>query len=120
MLPPYDLWKQSTSLPGLGSGSREWQDLDQAYKAFSESQNDVNKRKRLENALDAFDQAKKKKYAAVNSTLSPSEAEKKSDRDRLGAITALRRYLKNWTREYTAADLAALGEIKRAQRQALR
>ncbi|MFM7633366.1 MAG: hypothetical protein ACKO65_08445 [Betaproteobacteria bacterium] len=120
MLPPYDLWKQSTSLPGLGSGSREWQDLDQAYKAFSESQNDVNKRKRLENALDAFDQAKKKKYATVNSTLSPSEAEKKSDRDRLGAITALRRYLKNWTREYTAADLSALGEIKRAQRQALR
>jgi len=120
MLPPYELWKQSTSLPGLGSGSREWQDLDQAYKAFSESQNDVNKRKHLENALDAFDQAKKKKYAVINSTLSPSEAEKKSDRDRLGAITALRRYLKNWTREYTAADLAALGEIRRAQRQALR
>ena len=120
MLPPYELWKQSTSLPGLGSGSREWQDLDLAYKAFSESQNDINKRKHLENALDAFDQAKKKKYASVNGRLSPSEAEKKSHRDRLGAVTALRQYLKNWTREYTAADLAALSEIKRAQRQALR
>ena len=61
MLPSYDLWKQSTSMASIGSGSREWQALDKAYKDFSESQNDQNMRKHLENMLDAFDEAKKKK-----------------------------------------------------------
>lgn len=120
MLPPYDLWKQSTSVSGFGSGSKEWQALDKAYKDFSESQNDQNMRKHLENMLDAFDEAKKKKYANINIALTPGEAEKKSDRDKLGAITALRRYLKNWTKEYTAEDLIGLREVKLAQNQALR
>ena len=120
MLPSYDLWKQSTSMASIGSGSREWQALDKAYKDFSESQNDQNMRKHLENMLDAFDEAKKKKYASINNALTPGEAEKKSDRDQLGAITALRRYLKNWTKEYTAEDLVGLREVKLAQSQALR
>ena len=120
MLPSYDLWKQSTSMASIGSGSREWQALDKAYKDFSESQNDQNMRKHLENMLDAFDEAKKKKYASINNALTPGEAEKKSDRDQLGAITALRRYLKNWTKEYTAEDLVGLREVKLAQNQALR
>jgi hypothetical protein len=120
MLPPYELWKQSTSVSGFGSGSKEWQDLDKAYKDYSESQGDYNKRKHLENMLDAFDVAKKKKYESINLKLSPSEAEKKSDRDRLGAITSLRRYLKNWQREYDREDLVALQEIKRGQNTAVR
>lgn len=120
MLPPYELWKQSTSVSGFGSGSREWQDLDKAYKDYSESQGDYNKRKHLENMLDAFDAAKKNKYASNNLKLSPSEAEKKSNRDRLGAITALRRYLKNWKREFDKEDLVALQEIKRGQTTAVR
>jgi hypothetical protein len=120
MLPPYELWKQSTSVSGFGSGSKEWQDLDKAYKDYSESQGDYNKRKHLENMLDAFDEAKKKKYASINIALTPGEAEKKSDRDRLGAITSLRRYLKNWQREYDREDLVALQEIKRGQNTAVR
>jgi hypothetical protein len=103
LLPDIETWKRLTDNGTIGSGTVEWQRLDNAYQAFYLNQRDSRLRQECEDALDAF-----LAFKHNNTT-----------RNKRGALSALKATLTTKPELLTHSTLYAAREMRKDEEIAI-
>jgi hypothetical protein len=103
LLPDIETWKRLTDNGKIGSGTVEWQRLDNAYQAFYLNQRDSRLRQECEDALDAF-----LAFKHNNTT-----------RNKRGALSALKATLTTKPELLTHSTLYAAREMRKDEEIAI-
>ncbi len=103
LLPDIQTWKSLTDNGTIGSGSKEWQRLDEAYQHFYLNQRDPLARKNCEEALDAFLLFK----------------HNKTTRNSRGALSALKATITSRPDLLTKSTLEAALELRKSEEVAI-